>query len=75
MLKDDNGCVYSTTEVIESGTGPTDINVSTSNESCARGNGSINIESVTGGTGPYTYSVDGSAFSSNTSYTVKRRYT
>jgi hypothetical protein len=44
--------------------------LSTSNESCARGNGSINIESVTGGTGPYTYSVDGSAFSSNTSYTV-----
>jgi hypothetical protein len=26
-VKDDNGCVYSTTEVIGSGTGPTDINV------------------------------------------------
>ena len=67
-VRDDNGCIYSTTEIIASGTGPSDINVSSTNESCGRGNGSITITSVTGGTAPYTYSVDGSNFTSNRDY-------
>jgi hypothetical protein len=68
-VRDDNGCVYSTTVMIGSGAGPNDINVDTDNETCGNGNGAIRITSVTGGTAPYTYSVDGSTFGSTTNYT------
>ena len=45
------------------------INVTTKNESCGNANGSIDIVSASGGTAPYTYSVNGSPFSSDKSYT------
>src|SRR4030095_7678535 len=63
-VKDANGCVFSKTVTIDAGTGPTDINVNTTNENCGKTNGSITITSVSGGTAPYTYSVDNSAFTS-----------
>ena len=68
-VRDANGCVFSTTVTIGSGTGPTAINVSSTNENCGNSNGTITINSTIGGTAPYTYSVDGSPFSGNLTYT------
>ena len=38
------------------------------NAACGADNGRINITDVTGGTAPYTYSVDNGPFSGNTNY-------
>ena len=38
------------------------------NATCGNNNGSITLGAVTGGVGPYTYSVNGSAFTATTVY-------
>ena len=42
--------------------GPTAIATTVVNAACGASNGSITLGAVTGGLAPYTYSVDGSAF-------------
>ena len=42
--------------------GATAVQVTTASTTCGLSNGTLTIGAVTGGTGPYTYSVDGSAF-------------
>jgi PKD repeat protein len=69
MVKDANGCTFSTTASISNSSGPTAQAATTLNSTCGNSNGAINIGVTTGGTGPYTYSVNGSAFTTNTSYT------
>ena len=68
-VKDANGCTYSTSVTINNTGGPTAIASTVTDASCGNANGSLTLGTVTGGTAPYTYSVDGSAFSSTTSYT------
>ena len=68
LLRDDNGCVYSTTINITSSGGPTDVNVTTTPAACGADNGSITIGTVTGGDAPYEYSVDGAAYGSPRTY-------
>src|SRR4029079_10434973 len=68
-VKDGNGCIYSTTATVGSSGGPTDVNVNTTPASCGATNGGLTIGTVTGGSGPYTYSVDGSGYTSNKTYT------
>ena len=58
-VRDANGCIFSTTIVITSGTGPTNINVTTTPADCGANNGTITIGTVTDGEAPYTFSVDG----------------
>ena len=48
--------------------GPTAIATTVVNAACGASNGSITLGAVTGGLAPYTYSVDGSAFTATTSY-------
>ena len=67
-VKDNNGCNYSTTATILNISGPTDIAIGITNETCEASNGVLNLGPVTGGTPPYTYSVDGSAFTPTTRY-------
>lgn len=69
IVKDANGCTYTTTVTITTTPGPTALAVTTVNSTCGASNGVINIGAVTGGVGPYSYSVNGSAFSTTTSYT------
>ncbi|MBL0328358.1 MAG: hypothetical protein IPP64_02810 [Bacteroidetes bacterium] len=69
IVRDVNGCTYSTTATIVNTPGPTALAVSTVNATCGNTNGTINIGIVTGGSIPYTYSVNGSAFTTTTSYT------
>ncbi len=67
-VRDSNGCTFSTTASVSSTTGPTAIVTTIVNAACGASNGSITLGAVTGGVAPYTYSVDGSAFTSTTTY-------
>jgi large repetitive protein len=69
IVKDANGCTFTTTVNVATSPGPTALAVTTVNSTCGASNGIINIGATTGGTGPFTYSVNGSAFTSTTSYT------
>ena len=67
-VKDANGCTYSTSVTINNTGGPTAIASTVSDASCGNANGSLTLGTVTGGIAPYTYSVDGSAFTATTTY-------
>ena len=67
-VRDANGCVFSTTASISNTAGPSAIAATVVNAACGASNGSITLGVVTGGVAPYTYSVDGSPFTSTTSY-------
>lgn len=69
IVQDANGCQFSTTASVSSSSGPTAQSTSTINSTCGNANGILNIGATTGGTGPYTYSVNGSAYTSTVSYT------
>ena len=68
-VKDANGCAYSTTASVSNTDGPTAVETTITDAACGASNGSISLGAVTGGVSPYTYSVDGSAFTATTSYT------
>ena len=62
MVRDANSCEFSTSATIANTSGPTAIATTVVNATCGASNGSITLGAVTGGVAPYTYSVDGSAF-------------
>ncbi|ALI98382.1 T9SS type B sorting domain-containing protein [Rufibacter tibetensis] len=68
-VKDANGCTFSKAVSVSDITGPNAIAASSTPASCLENDGSITIAGVTGGTAPYTYSVNGGAFSTNTVFT------
>ncbi|MDQ3048318.1 MAG: PKD domain-containing protein, partial [Bacteroidota bacterium] len=68
IVQDVNGCQFTTTVTITTAAGPTALVVSSVNATCGASNGIINIGATTGGSGPYTYSVNGSGFSGTVSY-------
>src|SRR5207249_6847241 len=67
-VKDANGCIFSTTASISSNNGPTGITVTPGNSTCGANNGTITLGAVSGGTSPYTYSVDGGSYTSTVVY-------
>lgn len=67
-VRDNNNCQYTTTVSVSNTGGPTALSVSTTATSCSANTGSIIIGAVTGGTSPYTYSVNGTPFSATTTY-------
>jgi gliding motility-associated-like protein len=69
IVRDVNGCTFTATAIIGNNPGPTALAVTTVNSSCGASNGVVNIGAVTGGTAAYTYSLNGGAFTSTTSYT------
>jgi len=54
---DANGCVNTSTTTVVVNPIPTDVLLTPTNETCGNANGTLTIESVTGGTPAYTYSV------------------
>ena len=58
VIKDVNGCIFSDTAIIEMLTGPTQIFYSLSAGSCKGDDGKIIIDSIKGGSAPYTYSLN-----------------
>ncbi len=67
LVKDANGCTYSTTFNISSANGPTAATIVTTNASCGSSNGTSTVTSVTGGLSAYQYSFDGGAYGTTTS--------
>jgi gliding motility-associated-like protein len=63
LVKDVNGCTYSTTVNIGSTSGPTAATVTIANATCGNANGSATVTAVTGGLAPLQYSFNGGAFS------------
>ncbi|MCX6296213.1 MAG: PKD domain-containing protein, partial [Bacteroidetes bacterium] len=70
IVKDANGCTFSTTAIVANSSGPTALVVNTTNAACGASTGTISIGATTGGLAPYSYSVNGSPFTSTTSYTA-----
>jgi gliding motility-associated-like protein len=66
-VRDVNGCVFTKTVVVANSAGPTAITGTTTSTGCGLTNGTYNITGVTGGTGAYTFSVDGVSTASLTS--------
>jgi hypothetical protein len=69
IVRDNNGCTFQTTTTISNIPGPTAQVVTNTSSTCGNANGSITIGATTGGTAPYTYSLNGGAFTATTSYT------
>ena len=67
-VKDVNGCIYPTSATTSKTAGPTAIATTVVDATCGTSNGSITLGAVTGGVSPYSYSVDGSAFTRTTGY-------
>src|SRR5204862_7550619 len=67
-VKDANGCAFSTTANIGNTNGPSAVAVTPTDAACGANNGTITIGAVTGGTSPYTYSFDGSRYTSTLVY-------
>ena len=61
-VTDANGRVFATTSAINNTNETSAVAVVTTSATCGNNNGTLTIGVVTGGTAPYTYSVDGSAF-------------
>ena len=69
-VKDANGCEFvAPAVVLSSPNAPTAVNVTETDPGCGQTNGSITIGTVTGGTAPYSYSLNGATFSSITNFT------
>ncbi|MES2545595.1 MAG: T9SS type A sorting domain-containing protein [Bacteroidota bacterium] len=69
-VKDANGCIFTTTITIVDNSGVTNINsTKTDVSSCGGSDGSIIINSVTGGVSPYEYNFENTGYTSVTSYT------
>ncbi|MEG4547467.1 SprB repeat-containing protein, partial [Microcoleus sp. Aus8_D2] len=66
-VKDDNGCFINAVEVIGQPTAVT-LNVVPTDETCAASNGQLSITGA-GGTGAYTYSVNGSPYTGTSVHT------
>ncbi len=69
LVKDANGCAYSTSFTINSTSGPTSAVITTTNATCGNSNGFVSVNSVTGGLSPYQYSFNGGTYTSSNSQT------
>src|SRR5204863_459281 len=68
-VKDASGCIFDAPDAVVANTGGvTAIAVTKTDASCGLANGSVTLGAVTGGTAPYTYSFNGSAFTNTTAY-------
>ena len=68
VVKDANGCNYTTSVVIGNNPGPTAIASTTINSNCGAANGSVTLGAVTGGTAPYQYNFNSLGFSATLNY-------
>ncbi|MCJ8166071.1 gliding motility-associated C-terminal domain-containing protein [Pontibacter sp. E15-1] len=69
-VKDANGCTFAKTVTVSDVAGPTAVAATSQPATCADNDGSITADDVTGGTAPYTYSIDGSSFQTGTAFTA-----
>lgn len=67
-VEDAKGCTFSASIKVENIGGPTDFVATTKASTCGASNGELSISSVSGGTGSYTYSIDGKTFQASASF-------
>ncbi len=67
-IKDANGCILTKTTSIVNVTGPTAIAGTASPASCAGATGSYTVTGVTGGTPTYSYSLNGGALTTSSTF-------
>lgn len=70
-IVDTAGCSFSKTIEIKKAVAATDANFNTGNDHCNQGIGFINVNNITGGTAPYTFSVDSISFITGTINNLK----
>ena len=68
LVKDANGCVYTTTVSVSNNGGPTALSTTPVSATCGASNGSVTLGTVTGGAGPYSYNFNSLGFSGTTSF-------
>ncbi|WP_159439829.1 T9SS type B sorting domain-containing protein [Pontibacter lucknowensis] len=68
-VKDDNGCTFSKAFTVSDIAGPSTVVASAQAATCADNDGRITAGTVTGGTAPYEYSLNGGSFQSGNSFT------
>jgi large repetitive protein len=64
-IQDANGCSFATSVTINDTPGPVAFTTSVVDANCGSADGSIEVTSVSGGTAPYQYSIDGGVFDVN----------
>ena len=68
VVRDANGCTFTTSASISNIGGPTALATTVTNSTCGAANGTLTLGAVTGGVSPYTYSVNSGAYTSTTVY-------
>ncbi|MFD3002428.1 gliding motility-associated C-terminal domain-containing protein [Pontibacter toksunensis] len=71
-VKDLNGCLSTKAVRVTNIPGPTDFALTSTPSTCGRNNGILEITDVTGGTAPYTYSINGTTFQSAVAFETVR---
>ena len=61
-LTNNFGCTYTVSTTLTSTPGPTNITLTPANANCGNNDGTLTFGSPTGGTGPYTYALNGGAY-------------
>jgi gliding motility-associated-like protein len=68
VVTDNAGCIYNAPDIsLTNSSGPTSASIDENNPSCGLSNGSILVNSVTGGQAPYEYDFNGQGFTTNNS--------
>ncbi len=68
-IKDAQACILTVTALVNNPNGPTGFTATVLDERCTSKNGEVKISNVTGGTSPYSYSLNGSAFTASATFT------
>ncbi len=67
-IRDANGCVIDSQQVILQFPGPSQMSLSTEAATCDLNNGELAVSATQGGTGPLSYSLNNGPFATNTSW-------
>ncbi|PTX19320.1 gliding motility-associated-like protein [Pontibacter mucosus] len=68
-VRDARGCSLTKAVTVGNIAGPTDLTVSAKASSCGYSNAEVTVTNVSGGTGSYTYSIDGTNFQASATFT------
>ena len=61
-IQDANGCKFTSDVTVNDTPGPSLLTLDITNTSCGNSDGEVEVTAVTGGTGPFEYSMDGTNF-------------